>query len=292
MRIAFFPGCVIPIRYPGIEAATRALAARLDIELVDMDFHCCPSPTGLKEASADAWLALAVANLSIAEKEKLDLVTICSGCGNTLREARHAWNEDAHRRAAALAVLGPEDGDYQGKAQVFQLPDLLARDEVLDRIEAACVRRLDGVKVATHYGCHYFRPASVMRDDWAPEFPLPETLELVLEALGAEVVEYGRPDLCCGAALSYNVGKSDASLRVLSDKLAEMVRADAQAIAVACPACLAQFDMGQSLLARKDEALKPVPVYHIAELVAYALGADPKLLDGKRHRIEAPLLAV
>ena len=293
MRIAFFPGCVIPIRYPGIEAATRALAKRLDLDLVDMDFHCCPSPTGLKEASVDAWLALAVANLCIAEAQGLDVVTICSGCGNTLREARRAYKEDEVKRAAVRKLLAPHGRDYKGATEVFQLPDLLARDEYLGRLEAACVRPLEGLRIATHYGCHYFRPASAMRDDdWTPAFPLPESLELVLESLGAEIIEYGRADLCCGAALSYNVGRTDESLQALSEKLVEIVRADVEAIAVTCPACLTQFDVGQSLLSRKDKELKPVPVYHIAELVAYALGADPKVLDGKSHRIEAPLLAV
>lgn len=293
MKIAFFPGCVIPIKYPGIEAATRALAGRLDIELVDLNFHCCPSPTGLKEASVDAWLALAVDNLCIAEKDGLDVVTICSGCGNTLREARQTCRDDAARGAAVRQRLAPHGRDYRGTASVFHLPDLLARDEFLDRLAASCVRPLKGLRIATHYGCHFFRPAWAMREDGAtPATPLPESMELILEALGAEIVEYGRQDLCCGASLNYNVGKGDASLQVLGEKLEEMTAANAEAIVVPCPSCLTQFDGGQALLGRKNAALKPVPVYHIAELVAYALGADLKTLDGDRHKIKAPLLAV
>ena len=292
MKIAFFPGCVIPIRYPGIEAAARALAARLGIDLVDLDFHCCPAPTGLKEASVDAWLALAVDNLCLAEKEGLDVVTICSGCGNTLREALRSCKEDEAKRAAVCKLLAPRGRDYRASADVVHLPDLLARDEYLDRMAATCVRPLAGLRVATHYGCHYFRPSRVMRDaDWTPEFPLPESMERVLEALGAEIVEYGRQDLCCGAALNYNVGKSTESLQVLAGKLEEIGAANAEAIVVPCPSCLTQFDGGQVLMGRKDPALKALPVYHIAELVAYALGADLKTLDGARHRVKAPLLA-
>jgi len=289
MRIAFFPGCVIPIRYPGIEAATRFLAAKTGLDLVDMSFHCCPSPTGLKEASAGAWFALALANLRMAEAEGLDVVTICSGCGNTLREARKIYCGDEDKRAAVRELF---DGEaFQGRTDVHHLPDLLARDETLDRLEAECVRPLEGLRVATHYGCHYFRPSSVMGgEDGSPEYPLPESMELILESLGAEIVDYGRPDLCCGAALAYNVGKTDESLRVLSEKLDEITRAEADAIVTPCPACLAQFDAGQSALGRKDKDQKLTPVYHIAELVACALGADLKRLDGKRHKVKAPLL--
>jgi heterodisulfide reductase subunit B len=274
MRIAFFPGCVIPVRYPRIEAATRAVAGRLGIELVDMGFHCCPAPTVLKEASVDASLVLAVHNLCMAEAEELDVVTICSGCANTLREARHACREDEAKRQMVQRILAAHGKEYRGMAQVFQLPDLLARDEYLDRMEAQSVRSLEGLRIATHYGCHYFRPSSFMRDNgWDPEYPLPESMELILEALGAEIVEYERQDLCCGAALGYNAGKGDESLEILAEKLKWIQEAAAQAIVVACPSCMTQFDTGQVLLRRKATGLSALPVYHIAELVAFALGS-------------------
>jgi hypothetical protein len=55
---------------------------------------------------------------------------------------------------------------------------------------------------------------------------------------------------------------------------------------------LVVLDSGQALLGRRNKMRRPVPVYHIAELVAYALGADIEKLDGARHKIKAPLLAV
>ena len=289
MRIAFFPGCIIPARYPRIESAARELAGRLGVDLVDLGFHCCPAPTILKEVNADASLALAAHNLCMAEAEELDVVTICSGCGNALREARHACGADEATRQMIERLLAAHGKEYRGTAQVFHLADLLARDEYLDRLEAQSVRSLDGLRIATHYGCHYFRPASFMRDDsWDPDCPLPESMELILEALGAEIVDYERQDLCCGAALGYNAGKSDESLEILAEKLKWIQEAEAQAIVVACPSCMTQFDGGQVLLRRKATGLNALPVYHIAELIAYSLGVTPMPIDGGSRRYVEP----
>jgi len=282
MRLAFFPGCVIPARYPGVEAATREVARKLGIDLVDLGFHCCPAPTILKEVNAEASLALAAHNLCMAEAEGLDVVTICAGCGNTLREARHKLAEDEAKREKVQRLLQAHGKEYRGTSQVSHLADLLARDEYLDRTEAECVRPLDGLKIATHYGCHYFRPSSFMRPPaggWDPDCPLPDSMELILEALGAEIVDYERQDLCCGAALGYNAGRSDESLQILAEKLKWIQEAEAQIIAVACPSCMTQFDRGQILLRRKGTSLNHLPVYHIAGLIACALGVTAMDLD-------------
>jgi heterodisulfide reductase subunit B len=288
MKISLFTGCVVPIRYPGVEAATRYLAGKLDIDLVDVKFGCCPSPSGLKEVHFDAWLALAARNLCLTEDKGLDVITLCAGCTNTLRETNQILTEDERKRLFVHDILARHGKTFRGNMQIFHLADVLARDEYLDLMEAACARPLVGMKVGTHYGCHYFRPASLMQDASPdPRYPLPETLELILETLGAEIVPYNRQDLCCGAALSINTGMSDESLAITREKLDWMHDAGLNALAVTCPTCFSQFDNGQVLLRRRDKALGTFPVFHIAELVAWALGCDPQLLDLGSHRVPA-----
>jgi len=290
MKLAFFSGCVIPVKYPGVEAATRFLAGELGIELVSPKFGCCPAPTGLKGIHFDSWLTLATRNLCLAEEEGLDVVTICSGCTNTLREAGHFLAEDEEKRSFVQGVLEKYGKSLKGEVKVVNLADLLARDEFLDLLEEKLVRPLQGTKFGTHYGCHYFRPGAVMQnDDPDPRFPLPESMELVLESLGAETVPYSRQDLCCGAALSINNEMQDESFLVTKEKLGWMNEAELDALAVPCPACFNQFDVGQALLSRKDEIDRTIPVYHIAEVVAYALGADTQLLNLKSHRVPVTL---
>ena len=296
MRFSLFTGCVIPIRYPGMEAATRFLATKLGINLVDVKFGCCPSPSGLKGVHFDAWLSLAARNLCLAEEKGLDVVTICSGCTNTLREANHILSMDEKKRLFVHELLARHGKRFGGSMKIFNLADILARDEYLDRLEAICsptangLRPLTGLRIGTHYGCHYYRPASVMQDgEPDPRFPLPESMELILEALGANIVEYNRPDLCCGAAMGFNTGMTDRALEITREKLHWMNEAGIDALAVPCPACFTQFDTGQMLLQRKNKLPRTFPVFHISELVAYALGSDVKSLNLEAHRIPAVL---
>jgi heterodisulfide reductase subunit B2 len=290
MKISLFTGCVIPIRYPGMEAAMRELAQRLGIELVDVKFGCCPAPTGLKSVHFDAWLALAARNLCLAEEKGNDIVTLCAGCTNTLRETNHILALDEKKRLFVHDILKRREKQFQGTMNIFHLPDLLARDELLDLIERKLERPLAGMKIGTHYGCHYYRPADVMSDETPdPCRPLPETMEMVLEALGAEIVEYSRQELCCGAALGINTGLNDKALEITSEKLGWMNEAGLDALAVACPTCFTQFDSGQALLLRNDKSLRSFPVFHIAELVAYSLGAPVQRLNLTSHKIKANL---
>ena len=93
MKFAFFPGCMIQVRYPQMEAAVRKTVPKLDIELVDLPgLGCCPDPVFFKSLHKLDWLVLAARNLCIAEQAQLDYVTICSGCTETLCEASHLLN--------------------------------------------------------------------------------------------------------------------------------------------------------------------------------------------------------
>lgn len=292
MKISLFTGCVIPIKYPGIEVAVRELAAAIGIELVDIKFGCCPAPTGLKSVHFDTWLALAARNLCLAERQKLDVVTICSGCTNTLRETKHILELDEKKRLFVHDMLEKRGKEFQGIINIYHLPDVLARDEFLDLIEKNLKRPLKGMRIGTHYGCHYYRPEDIMFDTKPdPAHPLPESMELVLEALGAEVVEYSRPELCCGAAMGINTGLTEAALEITATKHAWMNEAGLDALALPCPTCFTQFDTGQALMKRKNKELRTFPVYHIAELVAYALGSDPARLNLTAHKIETSLKA-
>ena len=337
MKISIFTGCVIPIKYPGMEAAVRRIAPMLGIELVDVKFGCCPSPVGLKSVHFDAWLALAARNLCLTEEKGLDVVTICSGCTNTLKETDHILARDEKKRLFVHDMLRRSGRTFRGGMKIHHLPELLAGEEVLDRMEGRLARPLRGLRIGTHYGCHYHRPAEVMaagasRADaiggaaaTPMASPLPQDMEIILETLGAEVTEYNRQDLCCGAALSINTGASAQSLAIADEKLGWMREANLDALAVSCPACFTQFDTGQLLLSRRAasgggtgfssawgdhappdapggdapgagqgqrktsavEGKRAIPVFHIAELVAYALGMEPAEMDLGSHKIKA-----
>ncbi len=56
-KYAFFLGCIMPLRYPGVELATRNVLKRLGIGLEDIDgTSCCPAPGVIGSFNLKGWL--------------------------------------------------------------------------------------------------------------------------------------------------------------------------------------------------------------------------------------------
>ena len=66
----------------------------------------------------------------------------------------------------------------------------------VDRLRSMVVRPLTGFKFAPFYGCYIVRPRSALGFGDYPERE--DSLESVIEAVGAEVVDYPGKTLCCG----------------------------------------------------------------------------------------------
>ena len=89
-KYAFFLGCIAPLRYPGLEAATKKVMQHFNIELLDLNgASCCPAPGVFGSFDLWNWLVVAARNLSLGESLGADLTTICNGCYATLQEAWH-----------------------------------------------------------------------------------------------------------------------------------------------------------------------------------------------------------
>src|SRR5512138_2829938 len=107
---AFFLGCVIPLRFPGIEAAARRVFRELGVDCRDLaGYTCCPEPVVLGLADDERAVATAARNLALAEQAGADLVVLCNGCYESLVEADARLRHDAALRDridAALATIG------------------------------------------------------------------------------------------------------------------------------------------------------------------------------------------
>ncbi|MDD1768953.1 MAG: CoB--CoM heterodisulfide reductase subunit B, partial [Methanomassiliicoccales archaeon] len=134
-----------------------------------------------------------------------------------------------------------------------------------------------GLKVAVHYGCHYLRPTETgeIEDPGRPHM-----IDDIVRALGAESVNYQNKLDCCGAGGGVRSHFSSLAAAISKDKCDHIESAGADCIVTPCPFCLLQLDTVQE----QFEGRK-IPVLHVAQLLAYAIGADWSALGFDLHKV-------
>jgi heterodisulfide reductase subunit B len=283
-RFAFFRGCMIPTKQPHIEHVARLVLPRLGAQLADVDgFTCCPDPVGVGAVDPFSWVTIGARNLSLAEEQDLDVLTLCNGCAYTLRHVVHDLGESPELRDRVNGVLVETGHTYRGTGQVRHFLPWLAQDVGGEAIRRLVQRPLTGLRVATHTGCHLLSPQYLHGFD-DPEDPV--VFDGLVEALGATPVDYEAKAGCCGIGFAVT-GQPDPSGSVLNAKLTEIHDAGADCIAVGCPFCYQQFDMGQLTAARKFGLDFKVPVLNYLQLLGLALGFNAEEMQVRAHKVKA-----
>ena len=273
-----FEGCTIGNRIPFIEAASKKVFEKVGIETSQAPFSCCPDPTGMKSFDNDAWLTLGARNLTLAETEGKDILSLCNGCTNTLRGVQYQLKHDSAKMEKVNQELAKIGKNYKGSIDIKHFVDVLSDN--IDKVKEAISKPLTGLKVAVHPGCHYMRPAEWMESDDPMN---PTTLKKLVEASGASVVDYGEEVLCCGNAVTNAYEEHGfANLKIKMDAIK---KAGVDIIVVNCPACFQQFDTRQRDLSKVYETEYRIPVLYITELYALAMGVSPEDIGLKFHRV-------
>jgi len=279
MTYKYFFGCVIPGRLPYLEASARKIFNKLGINVSDQtQYSCCPDPTGVAALDHKSWLALGARNLSLYENDNSDVLSLCSGCTETLKTVQHILNNDPEEKKEINSILNKIGKKYQGNINIKHFAQVLF--ENLNLIKENIIKPLKDLKVACHPGCHYLRPSEIIQ--WDDPFE-PTTLDVIVEALGAEPVDYELKKDCCGNPLE----KSDKELsqKLLLNKLESIKKSGADCIVCVCPACYQQFDFNQRELNKNLNTDFNFPVFYLTELIALALGIKGEEIGLKFHRV-------
>ena len=282
-EFALFLGCTIPLKFPHLEKAFREVASILGIKLKEMEgASCCPEPVSLQSLSVDTWLTIGARNLAIAERMGDDVLTICSGCYETLKTVKVLLNEDKEQFERVNSLLGKINWEYKNMIDVYHFVEIFSQPEWLDKIKQVTVRPLDDLNLAVHYGCHLIRPSEIMQFD-DPERP--ETIDSILETMGANAVNFATKLECCGycARLQDEIGET-----LVQEKMVELVDMDVEvdALIAVCPACVSQYDRKERLLARNIDKDLDIPVLYLPEIMAVAMGVSLDDLDLKRRSVK------
>ncbi|MCX6348899.1 MAG: heterodisulfide reductase-related iron-sulfur binding cluster, partial [Candidatus Aureabacteria bacterium] len=267
----------------GFEATAIETCLLFGIDLKEMDsWYCCGTVHSL--AADDLIHQLApVRNLSRVKALPADrVVTLCSMCYKTLKRDDLLLQKDSDKRKKLQSIMDRGEALYDGgEVKVFHLLELL-RDEVgWAAIREKALPGLQGLKVASYYGCLLLRPEEAGIDD--PENP--SIMEELVRALGGEPVEFPWKTECCGAYLTATRPET-ISLRS-REILSSAARRGAEVIATSCPLCF--FNLEER---RERMEGNGIPVFYFAELMALALGLGLKEEHRKLHKVDPqPLLA-
>jgi len=272
---ALFLGCYIPAVQPFVEISLRKIAPLLDIELLDIQgATCCPVPEIARLSDYDSWLTIAARNLSLAESMGKDVVVLCNGCWETLYEASEDLHSEPDLMAevnSRLSILGKE---FVGKVKVKHFVEVLVEDVGLEKLKNAIKHSLTGLTVAIHYGCKFYKSENEKFVTYFND---------IVNTLGVKTVSYDLERTCCGYPLtlhSFDVGMEERTKWKL-DKIKE---ANVDCLAIVCSECFEQFEKSQFLLRRKGVRYD-IPMIHLIELIALALGFSPKEIGLNRHRV-------
>jgi len=283
MAFAFFPGCLIPTRHPGMESAIRKTLSLLGIEVVDLEgASCCPDPIYFKSKDKLSWLSVAARNLSLAEDLNLDVFTNCSGCTATLSEAYHLL-QDEELRGKVNERLASIGRSYRGTSRVRHVVTLLRGEIGFEAIKQSVVRPLEGLKVAIHYGCHLLKPSKIMQVDDPND---PTVLEKLVQVLGATPVRHRNWHLCCGKACQSH----DLPLNMMRSLLSTVNDEKAEILCLICPTCFGQFDHGQMRVAKHFKEDFHVPPLYYLQLLAFAQGVPYDELGFEKQRFKPEVL--
>jgi len=271
-KYAFYPGCVMPTEQYAYELSIRETFPLLDIELIDLEgFSCCGEP--MKSVNQLMTLYLSARNLAIGEKQDLDLFVPCPMCHLALSECKHVMENNAEMRDRINGMLLSEELQYKGSVDIVNTVDLLHDHIGVEKIKKHVKKPLDGLKIATHYGCHLIRPSEIGRP---VDSENPQKMEAVLKILGAEPLDYAEKLDCCGAPILANLPES--ALTKTGQKLQRVQEQGFDVFVDVCPWCHRMFDSKQVKAGETVASKLEVPVVYLTQLLGITFGVKKEKL--------------
>ena len=247
-RALLLAGCVQPAMLPNVNAATARVLDALGVgTVVPPAAACCGAirhhlddpQGGLADArrNVDAWWPEVEAGVEA-------IVMNASGCGSMVREYGHLLRDDPDYadRAARISALTQDLAEW--------VPRLL-RESGVEPTPASVGR------VAFHPPCSLQHGQRVRG-----------AVESLLASLGAEVVPFTDPHLCCGAAGTYSLLQPVLSRRLRDSKLEALAAARPDVILSANIGCIVHLG-----------AASAIPVRHWIEWLDERLAAPAAPLN-------------
>ena len=236
-RVGLFATCVVQQLYPEVNRALLHLLRVAGCEVVvPAEQGCCGSlhaHAGYRAAARERGR-----DVLAAFPEDLDaVVTASAGCGATLKEYGHLFDEAGARAHERV----------RSRRFAETVRDAL---EYLDELGLEAPWAEVCERVTVHDPCHL---SHAQRIRVAPR-------RLLARIPGLELVEMAHSDWCCGSAGTYNLKHPEMARRLLDEKLDTVEAVSPSVVAVANPGCLLQMAAGGAARGQTARYLHPLQI--------------------------------
>lgn len=274
----YYPGCSLKGGGKHYEESLLPVFKEIGMKLEELDdWNCCGATAYF---SVDEFMAAAICgrNLSLAEQVKKNILAPCAGCFLTMKKSNNFLTSGHDKANKILDDLKNNGCEYKGTVDVIHPLEVLVKDIGLDKIREAVKTKLTGLKVACYYGCQVVRPYTDLDD---PDYPV--LMDQLMEAIGAEPVEYSAKTRCCGGSLGGTIGEVGTGLNYIL--LKEAKRKGADVIVTLCPLCQFNLELLQDKIVKKYNEDVRMPILYFTQLMGLAMGIPKEDLGFNRSVI-------
>ncbi len=259
IKLAYYPGCSLKTSSRFYEASIRKVLRPFEIELHEIsDWSCCGA-SAAHTVDESIGHALVARNLALAESQEMSIFAPCSACYSRSKITAETMRDDIELQDEVNRAIAPLS--CTGTAEVKNIIEILGDYAGVEEISKKTRFDLSALRVVPYYGCVLTRMMRVRPYD---DRENPESMDELLQALGADVVAWPYKMECCGA--SKTLTNKDVTRR-LSEKIMDMaMRLGADAIVTPCPLCQMNLDL-LPYIGRSRESL---PILFLTEVFELA----------------------
>ena len=238
-KVGFFSGCVMPLVFGPVNAATVRVLTRNGCDVVIPGGQGCCGALNVHSGEREVARRMARRNIDAFDTgEVAAIVNNSAGCGAMLKEYEELLEHDPLYANRARAF----------EAKVRDISEFLA-ELPLEPPTGEIKRR------ATYQeSCHLVHAQRIKEQPRKVMGSIP----------GLELIEMPGSDRCCGAAGIYNIVQRELSMQLLDSKMRDVASTGAEVLVTANPGCMIQLDQGLR------KAGLPGRTFHIVELLDQA----------------------
>jgi heterodisulfide reductase subunit B2 len=270
----YYPGCSMESSGRAYQESINVISEKLNLSFEEIkDWNCCGATEYLAISQPRAY-ALIGRNLALASKQangSHSVVAPCSACYLNLSKVDHQMGAYPKINQQVNSALAAGNLSYKpGSLDIRHLLDIIFYEIGLDEVKSKVVRPLHGLRVVPYLGCMVPRPDYQKRFS---DYNQPMELDKLMEALGAEVVDYPYRTTCCGGHIPHI--SPNTAYELIRRLLYGAERTKADIMVTVCPMCQLNLDAYQVDTNRHFNNQFTLPVIFFTQLIGLAFGAEP-----------------